>query len=224
MRFSGFIRSIAHGCLAQVVFNPLVMLSLGGVVVLIGGALVIGVRQDEARARVIESAEVLGTSAVGKTAVVEARISAQNPAVDGAMVAFVREAYRSCGDSSCWVEVARLTPPLLLDERERSVRIVNDDYEFGSTAHTVEESQPTLTEGAVRSRGFRAGDTMMVLGIAQSASQIDARTVYAGTTTEAVAVLRGGARAATLSGFAAAVGGLAWCGLGLVVLRRRLRD
>lgn len=226
MNVIGVVRTAARGCLVHVILNPIVMLALSFTLVLGGIILVVVIREDDQSARAIEAAPTLGTSSVGKTAIVEARIGASNPARDGTLVAFVREAYRSCFESStpCWIELERATPPLALDETEREVRIVNDDYQFGSTAQTVELAKPTLTDGTHRARGFEVGDTVLVIGTARTADEIEATTVYAGTKEEALDYLRRGSLGATIIGSAAALGGLVWGGFGVWILRRHLRE
>ena len=218
------VKSLARGCLSHVILNPMVMLSLS-VIVIIGGALMLAlVRQDNASARAIQQAATLGTDAVGGSAVVEARVSPTNPTVNGTLVAFVREAYSTCWESQCWVERARVTPPLVLDDIERPVRIVNDDYALGSTAHTVEEAQPTITEGTIRARGFKVGDTVLVIGIARSADEIEAQTMYAGTRADVLAYLSSGARVAVVGAWSAIVGGIAWGAFGVWVLMGHVRE
>jgi hypothetical protein len=172
-------------CLTRVIFNPFVLVVVGLVLFVLGAGLGFDVRASMLQARRIEQAAHLGGASPGRLAWVEGKIGGQTPVIYRDFVSFVREAYQSCGRSSCWVEVARQTPALTIEQPDgRVFEIANDDYALESTALTVEEAGPTAFKGAVQSRGFAIGTTIVAVGTAKERSgtlALDAEFVSGGT-------------------------------------------
>jgi hypothetical protein len=188
-----------RGCITQVVLNPVVLLAIAFLLALVGGSLAFDVPTSLARARQVEQMPVLDAVTSGQPTWIEGQVDDQTPAVLRDFVAYVREQYRSCGRSSCWIEVARETPRLVVERVEDTVLIANADYAFDSTAVTVEEAPPSTFRGSVQLRGFVVGSPIFAVGRRAEDREmpaIDADFVYAGTRREYIADLRRYARRA----------------------------
>lgn len=179
--------------LVRFVLNPVTLFVVVLLTGLVGFALVTAVPEYKERLATAErlqpmSVAALGDSQPGSEVILEGRISPQSPAVYGSFVAYVREEYRTTdafGNSVArWDEVARETPPLVVALPDGDVRIANNDYSFDTTATTLREAEPTLTKGAVQSRGYVAGDPVLVLGTVvdtNGSRAVKATFFYAGT-------------------------------------------
>jgi hypothetical protein len=187
------------------VLNPIVLLVVALLSGIVGAVLLYDAPAYAARAARAErlqpaSAAALAGSAPGREVLLEGRVSKRAPAVYRSFVAYVREEYRSSqlgwlgGDTSQrWEVVEQVTPPLVVALRGGEARIANDDYLFDTTAFTVREAEPTLTKGAVQSRGYRAGDPVLAVGTVVDASgerAVAAEFVYAGTRAAYTAEMR----------------------------------
>jgi hypothetical protein len=174
----------------------------------------------------------LERAALGSPIMLEGTISARNPAVYRSFVAYVREEYRSDwlstgSTSQRWVEVERVTPPLLVTVAGGDVRVVNGTYAFDTTARTVAEAEPTFTEGAVQSRGYGPGDPVLVIGSAAGRAGdvgVSAELLFAGTRDEYIASLRRLAVDALPAGVASLLLCAAATGALVVQVRRFLRE
>lgn len=170
--------------LETILFNPILWLIFGGVLLLLGAAVAGDIPAITAHVRQIEQLPSVDDTSQAAIVAFEGRISRQTPTIYGEFVSYLREAYQSCGRSSCWVETTRETPPLQVASGDLLVQIVNDDYRFETTAHTVEEAQPTLTTGTIRSRGFRPDSQVFGIGeVVERAGkpQVRAEFLWAGT-------------------------------------------
>lgn len=167
-----------------VLFNPVLWLSFGSILLLLGGVGLGDVPTISAQIRQARQLPDLVDARPGSVALFEGRISPETPLVYGEFVSYLQEQYQSCWDSSCWVETARETPPLWLTVGEQTVQIANQDYRLEATEHTLEEAAPTWTKGTLRSRGFRRGSPIVGIGevAAQAGSrQVTAEFIWAGT-------------------------------------------
>lgn len=191
--------------LQKVVLNPIVLLVVALLSGVIGVALLYDVPAYAARAARAErlqpiSAAALADSTPGREVLLEGQVGNRTPAVYRSFVAYVREEYRSSqfgwlgGDSSeRWEEVERVTPPLVVALADGEARIANRDYLFDTTAFTFREAEPTLTDGAVQSRGYRVGDPALVVGtvvVDGDQRAVEAEFIYAGTRTAYLAEMR----------------------------------
>ena len=199
----------------KVLLNPFVLLSVGLVFALIGASGAADVPATLSRARRVEQLQPMAEAAPGQAAFVEGRISNHTPPVYHQFVAYLREEYRSSGArTSHWVQVARKTPPLLIEAHGRAARVVNSDYGLESTDVTVEEEPPTFTRGAIQSRGFVAGSPVLAVGsVAKETEGLVAEFLYAGTHAEYVAYLHRSLQAGLWLG-----GGLLLGGVGCIIL------
>jgi hypothetical protein len=167
----------------RVVFNPFVLLPVGLVFAALGLMFSVNIPPKLRELNDVRRLPSFATANFGERAFLEGRISEQNQIVHGQFVAYVREDYRSStARTSSWVEVARQTPPLIIETRGETVRIVNDHYILASTHVTLEEAAATLTKGAVQARGFVVGSPVLAVGfVAQESKEFIAEFLYAGT-------------------------------------------
>jgi hypothetical protein len=111
-------------------------------------------------------------SASGSVGILEGRIAADAPPLRDGFVAYVREVYRGRpgrNSQSKWHFDHRQTQPLTVETPGGNVRISNTDYQFDTKLHDwthaeVQESAPTFTQGAVRTRGLLPGKPVMIIG------------------------------------------------------------
>lgn len=203
------LRQLARFLVEKVVFNPIVLLVVALLCGVIGTALLYDVPAYSARAARAErlepiSAVALADIAPGREVLLEGQISSRTPALYRSFVAYTREEYRSSqlgwlgGDSSQrWEVVEQSTPPLVIALADGEARIANDDYALDTTAFTFREAGPTVTKGAVQSRGYRVGDPALILGTVVDAGgqrAVRAEFIYAGTRATYVAEMRALAR------------------------------
>jgi hypothetical protein len=192
----------------------------------IGGVLAVDVPAYYGRAARAEGLLPLGAAALadappGREVLIEGRIDESAEPLYSDLVLYVREEYRSAWsplggeESPRWHEVERATPPLPVATAGGVVLIRNDDYTLDTTAVTLREAEPTLTEGARQARGYAAGSAIMAIGTAAATEEaaLTAEFVYAGTRESYIAEMRRVAWAslqiaspALLIGIAAAVG------------------
>lgn len=217
----------------NVVLNPFVLLAVGLVVGGIGVALVLdspsyAARRARAERLAPSGAAALADSAPGREVLLEGRISPRNPTLHRQFVAYVREEYRDealdGASSQRWVEVERVTPPLLVSLAGGEARIANSTYAFDTTAVTVEEAAPTFTKGAVQSRGFVAGSPVLAIGRVAANGDVEAEFLYAGTRAEYVQELERVAARSLPAGLALLGAGLAGVAVGTWRLRGALRE
>ncbi|HEY0737083.1 MAG TPA: hypothetical protein VGD69_19360 [Herpetosiphonaceae bacterium] len=167
-----------------ILFNPVIWLSIGGVLVLFGIVGLYDVPGISARLQQLQQLPYLDDAPAGAVAMFEGRISPETPQVYGEFVSYVQEQYRSCGENSCWTETGRETPPLWLTIAGQTVQIANQDYRFESTEHELKEAPPGWTQGALRSRGFRRNSMIFGIGEARDWAgkrQVLAEFIWAGT-------------------------------------------
>jgi hypothetical protein len=210
-------------CITGILLNPLVLLVIGLVLLVLGGGLAADAPAAGAHASLVEQAVALGQATAGQPAWVEGRIHASNLTIHHGFVAYIQEQYRSCGRSSCWSELARWTPPLVVELPSGSTQqIINDDYDIVSTAVTREEAAPTALSGPVRSRGFEAGSPLFALGRATADSTfpaLEADILASSTREQYIAGLRAYSRRALVAG----TGGIAIGLLCLLIAAWRFR-
>lgn len=192
--YQSFFASIARA-IARFIVHPIMLLVIVTISGIVSFALATAAPEYQANAERVDAlapinAASLSSLPVGSPVLLEGHIDAENAAIHGAFVAYVREEYRShdslidTNAAPSWVEVARETPPLRIALVDGTVRLANSDYAFDNTAVTVEEAAPTLTKGAVRARGYAAGDSVLVVGSAVDADgqrAVAAEFLYAGT-------------------------------------------
>jgi hypothetical protein len=173
------------------VFNPFVVLPVGLVFAAMGLMFSVDILPTLRELNEFRQLPLFATANLGERAFLEGRISEQNQIVYGQFVAYVREDYRSStARTSSWHEVARQTPPLIIETRDKAVRIVNDHYALESTDAILEEAAPSLTKGAVQARGFVVGSQVLAVGfVAQETKGLIAEFIYAGTHSDYVAYL-----------------------------------
>lgn len=167
-----------------ILFNPVIWLSIGIVLLLFGIVGLYDVPGISARLQQIQQLPYLDDASPGAVAMFEGTISPQTPLVYDNFVSYVQEQYQSCGETSCWTETGRETPPLWLTIAQQTVQIANQDYRFESTEHELKEAAPTWTKGARRSRGFRRGSRIFGIGEARDRAgerQVLAEFIWAGT-------------------------------------------
>jgi hypothetical protein len=153
-----------RGCIESVLYNPLVWGSLALALLGIALFLFIDVVRGDRHANNIARLPWFDVAQPGQLAVVEGQISEDSPLVRAPFVAYVREVYRSCGRSSCWIEDSRQTPALVVDVERGAVQILNTDYRFESTDVTVREAEPTFSTGAIQLRGFGLQSRVVAVG------------------------------------------------------------
>jgi hypothetical protein len=164
---------------------------------------------------------------VGREALIEGHISAQNPALLQDFVAYVREEYRGRGKNRSWVEAERRTPPLLIDLSDGIVALADEPYELDLPAHTWEEpdTQDWLgvpREGARRHYGFRAGDAVLAVGRlapGRAGLVLRAEWLAGGTRAEYLAARRHAAATLPWYGGSLALAGLLLGGIGVRWIR-----
>jgi hypothetical protein len=196
------LRHLARAFIERIVLNPVTLLCVAMLSGLVGGVLLYDAPAYAARAARAErlqsvSAASLTDSAPGREVLLEGQVSARTPAVYRAFVAYVREEYRSRfmlgGDSQHWEEAERVTPPLVVALPDGEARIANDNYLFDTTAFTMREAEPTLTKGAIQSRGYRAGDPALAVGtvvVDGGERAVAAEFLYAGSRAAYIAEMR----------------------------------
>src|ERR1044071_3934217 len=126
----------------SVLFNPVIWLSIGGVLLLLGIVVLGDVPAISRQLRQLQELTYLDDAPSGAVAMFEGTISPETPLVYGDFVSYIQEQYQSCWDSSCWVESGRETPPLWLTMARQRVQIANQDYRFESTEHELQEASP----------------------------------------------------------------------------------
>lgn len=177
----------------SLLFNPVIWLSFGSILLLLGIAGLYDLPAISAQLRQLQQLPDLTDSPPGVVAMFEGRISPQTPLVYDEFVSYVQEQYQSCGETSCWVETGRESPPLWVAIADETVRIANQSYRFESTEHTLEEAAPTWTKGSRRSRGFRRGSPVFGIGEVVALAgerQVAAEFIWAGTRADYLAHLR----------------------------------
>jgi hypothetical protein len=183
----------------HVFLNPLVLLAVAIVAGGIGSMLLLDVPTYTQRLARVErltpiTATSLATSPQDREILIEGRISANNPKLHRDFVAYVREEYRDeflDGDTiQRWVEVKRETPPLLITLADGEIRLANNDYLFDTTAVTIEEAAPTITKGAIQTRGYTVNSPVMLIGQAEAGGRVHAEFVYAGSRAAYITELR----------------------------------
>jgi hypothetical protein len=211
----------------SILFNPVIWLSIGGVLLLLGIVVLGDVPGISTRLQQLQQLPDLDDAAPGAVAMFEGTISPQTPLVYGDFVSYTQEQYQSCWDSSCWVETGRETPPLWLWLAQQTVQIANQDYRFESTEHTLEEAAPTWTKGTLRSRGFRRGSTIFGIGEARDWAgdrQVLAEFIWAGTRASYRDHLAAYRRRSLWWGSGFLASGLLLSGIGVWQLRQFLRS
>ena len=162
------------------VLDPVLLVIGGGVAVLIGGIFLAILIFDPVSD--LEQLRPVPTASPNEAAYIEGRVSAAMPRVYKEFVAYVREAYKNCGRTSCWVEVARDTPPLVIETNVGSALVVNSDYLFETADVTIEEEAPTFTQGAIQARGFTVGSPVVAIGVREAdGTGLIAEVLYADT-------------------------------------------
>lgn len=190
----------------EVLLNPLVLLVIAVLSGGIGVMLLLDVPTYLQRATVAEqlpslSAANLEDATQGQRMMLEGKVSELNPQLNGAFVAYIHEAYKSSlniwGNTQPeWQTVEQNTPALWISVSDGDIRLANEDYLIDRTATTREDSAPTITDGATRTRGFVLNDPILAIGVVDETG--DQRTfkadlVYAGNRAEYVADLRSAA-------------------------------
>ena len=202
----------------DILLNPMLLVPSGLLFAFIGACLVADVPTTLSRVSFIERLPPVAVAVPGQAVFVDGHVSQRTLAIHHQFVAYLREEYRSCGRRSCWVEVARKTPPLLVESHGRVVQIINDNYHLdfllAGADVSIEERQPTLVTGSVRSRGVVVGSPVLAVGVAAPAMQgLEAEFLYAGTRAEYVAALRASLKRAGWWG-----GAFVLCGTGCIML------
>jgi hypothetical protein len=198
----------------NVLLNPFLLLSLGFVPTTVGASLVANFPTTLSRISRFEQLRPADVVAPGEPAFVEGRVSNHTPTVYRQFVAYLREEYRSSGRSSRWVEVARETPPLLIEAHGRVARIVNSNYTLEMTHVSTEEKPSTFTKGAVQSRGFVVGSPVLAVGSVTEATEgLVAEFLSTGTRAEYIAYLHRDSQNTLWWG-----GGILLGGIGCIVL------
>lgn len=140
------------------------------------GATIVGIplfndaREGRSRHALISSLPEFASAPAGERAILEGRIAAGTPLLQGGFVAWLREGYgRNAGSSKGWNVIGGETQPMTIDTASGPVRILNAGYALDNAVlpwehETREESAPTFTDGSVRISGLLPGGTVMVLG------------------------------------------------------------
>jgi hypothetical protein len=175
----------------MIVLNPFVSLPVGLVFAVMGAMFVADIPPTLRDLNSLSQLPSFALAKPGEKTFVEGRISEHNQPVYQQFVTYLREDYHSStARTSSWVEVARQTPPLMIETRDKAVRIVNDHYALESTDVTVEEAAPTLTKGAVQARGYVVGSPVLAVGfVAQETEGLVAEFLYAGVRDDYLAYL-----------------------------------
>lgn len=146
------------------IVSPLLLACVGVLFVLAGPGLGVGISsiagKDIARIKRLEPVTVAGLRGgmVGGEVLLEGRISANMPAQFRDYVAYIHEVDTNTRvGKEDWDEVERVTPPLVIDLADGTVRIENSTYNFGIMS--------TTTAGNDKYRGVKAGDPVVVLGV-----------------------------------------------------------
>jgi hypothetical protein len=174
-----------------VALNPFVLLPVGLVIAVLGAMVVADIPPTLRDLNSLRQLPAFASAKPGERTFVEGHISEHNQPVYHQFVAYLREDYRSStARTSGWIEVARQTPPFVIEMQGESVQIVNDYYVLESTDVTLEEASPTLTKGAVQSRGFVVGSPVLAVGfVDQETKELVAEFLYAGTRDDYLAFL-----------------------------------
>jgi hypothetical protein len=209
----------------DILLNPLVLLSIGLTITIVAAFALADVPATMSRLDHVEQLQPVAAAAPGQAAFVEGHVSDLSPVVYREFVAYLYEEYQSNGDTSHWVEVARHTPPLVIESQGRVIRIVNRDYEVEATDVKVLEEPPTYTKGAVQSRGFAVSSPVLAVGTAaQEPGELMAEFVYAGTRAGYIDHLRRYIHNAKWWGGGLLFGGIGCMFLGVWRIRRFLRE
>lgn len=207
--------------LDNVLLNPLVLLPIGLIFAFVGAAQVYDFPATRSHISHVEQLPLLAGATPGQAAFVEGRISSQNPTVYRQFVTCLREEYHR----RHWVEVARATPPLVIETGGGRARVTNNDYSLETTAVTVEEAAPTFTKGAVQARGFVAGSPALAVGsVAAGTEELVAEFLYAGTRAEYIAWQRNAQQRGLWWGSGFLLFGIGCVSLGVRQLRKFLRE
>jgi hypothetical protein len=210
--------------LRHILFNPFVMGSIGLVLGFLGASLLVESPGLAARIRDAERLRPVGAAAPGDPAFVEGRISPRSPVLYREFVAYVREEYRSQGETSTWVTVAVAAPALWIETAAGVVPVVNRGYRLEKTDVTVEEQPPSLTRGAVQARGFVRGSPVLAVGRAAEPGTLSADLLFAGDRAGYVAHLRRYRRSSGQVGSILLLAGIACLLLAVEGWRRFLRE
>lgn len=201
--------------LEKVLLNPIVLLPVGAVLAIIGAIIVAYVPSMQSRLRDIEQLRPWDQAEPGQPAFVEGSVSNRTPLIYHQFVAHVREEYQSVGRSSTWVEVARETPPIVIETNGKMAHVVNNNYDMETMDIILEEQSPTFTQGAVRSRGFVAGSSVFAIGKLEGAGDLVAEFLYAGTRADYAEYLRRSLRGSIWWGGGLLLGGIVLISLGV---------
>ncbi|HWB02149.1 MAG TPA: hypothetical protein VG796_03930 [Verrucomicrobiales bacterium] len=140
------------------------------------GATIVGVplfndaREGRSRHALISSLPDYSSAPDGGKTILEGRIAAGTPLLQGGFVAWLREGYgRNAGSSKGWNVIGGETQPMTIDTASGPVRILNAGFALDNAVlpwehETREESAPAFTAGSVRISGLIPGGTVMVLG------------------------------------------------------------
>ena len=215
-------------------YNPPLHFALGLSALLIGLAVALSAPATSAEAEYVRSLPVISAArlddpTLNGDVLVEGSVSEETPPVYRNFVAFAREEYRSTliDRTDRWIEAERTTQPFAIRLRDGDVAIVNDDYDFPRVSDTVREAEPTVTRGAVRSRGLRVGATAFAVGAlvdGPGGRGLRATQIYPGTRAQFLADAGRWSRIELQLGLALSALGLAELALGGWQLRRFLRE
>jgi hypothetical protein len=174
----------------KVLLNPGVLMPIGLLFVFLGFFSLTELPSAQSQLRQFEKLLQMAAATSGQTAFIEGVIINRNQTVHRQFTAYLREEYRSSGRTSRMAEVARHTPPLLIESNGQTIRVSNNDYVLEKTDFTVEEAPPTFSKGAVQTRGFVIGSPVLTVGtVSENGKEFVAEFLYAGTRAEFIAYL-----------------------------------
>jgi hypothetical protein len=153
--------------------TPLALAAFGLVFLVVGVyAAVVTHQEDTGLARTLRAAPVVDAVSVaaqppGTTVLVEGRLAAGNPPVEGGLVTLQRQEAQAVtvpGKSELrisWKTLRTDARPLLVDTPAGALAIVNTDYGWRDVPRRVPEDSGVVTAGMQRLAGFAAGDRIV---------------------------------------------------------------
>lgn len=121
------------------------------------------------------SARSLEAAPRGSEAMVQGRVSVENPIRAGELVAYRHERFRKTYES--WEPFEQVTPALILETQDGAIRIADGSY-------SIENPTDGVRNSVDRYEGFRRGDTLLAIGSVVETgglASLDADFVYRGT-------------------------------------------
>jgi len=168
-------------------------------------------------------AAAFAATASGEAVAITGTLEGNEPAGENDLVAFYRDNWNvetpdpaedeATEPSGTWVRTETVVPPLNIAVSGGTVTTLSaSSPNFGGNLHesrvlgegpeTANDGDEELPEGTVRTRGFKNGDLITVVGDKGSSGDLAPKRLYGGDRVQLVENIRAGARAAFVAGIA----------------------